>query len=68
MTVHTIDNLEWLTISQAAMKLNCSESKIRTAIKEKKLNYFRDGKLIRIQHKDLQQYINERMKVWNSDH
>lgn len=53
---------EILTVMQVALFLNCSESKVRNILSEKKMPFIRDGKIIRIQRQDLFEYIDNHLR------
>ena len=53
---------EILTVLQVALFLNCSESKVRNILSEKKMPFIRDGKIIRIQRQDLFEYIDNHLR------
>lgn len=53
---------EILTVLQVALFLNCSESKVRNILNEKKMPFIRDGKIIRIQRQDLFEYIDNHLR------
>lgn len=58
MKILKLNDVEWLSVTQAAQAVNMSPSKIRNAITGEKLKAFRDGKLLRIHRDDLNDYMN----------
>lgn len=49
---------EWMTVTEVANILNVSEPTIRYAMKQGKLHYFKDEKIIRISKAQFEEYIN----------